>query len=205
MCCLLQRTPNHLEGDVVSEIISIDVTDEIAPFLERMAGHTNRSIQSAAKSLGWFLQREIKKGVKSGSPGGESFQARMPHALRAKLQGGSAARQWYGRMTRAIGYQYKDGVLRIGWTSKTSAMYGRKQEFGFRTKVTEAIRKKFAEAGIPLKKSKAYLDLPARNVFEPMSDELQPQIGPYMQERLNEYGHRNVEFAKKARRKYRVY
>ena len=186
-------------------IIEIDVTDEIQPTLEGLAGNNKKAMRSAVKSLGWFLQKRIKKGVESGSPGGDAFQERIPHEIRRKLQGGSAAKKWYGQMRNAIGYQYEDGVLRIGWTSKTAAMYGRKQEFGYRTTVTDEIRRKYAEVGVPLSKNTKYLYLPARNVFDPMSEELQPEIAPYVQQKLNEYTDKTVAFAKKARRKYKVY
>ena len=186
-------------------IIEIDVVDEIQPTLEGLSRNNKKAMRSAVKSLGWFLQRELKKGVESGSPGGDTFQERIPHEIRRKLQGGSAARKWYGKMRNAIGYQYEDGILRIGWVSKTAAMYGRKQEFGYKTPVTDEIRKKYAEAGVPLSQNTKYLYLPARNVFDPMAGELHPQIAPYVQEKLNEYATQTVEFSKKARRKYKVY
>ena len=87
------------------EILEIDVTDEVAPLLERMTAHNKSFLRSAAKSLGFFMQKEIKQEVKTGAPGGVSFAQRRPHKFRAALQGGSAARQWYGKMLRAIGYQ----------------------------------------------------------------------------------------------------
>ena len=186
-------------------LFEIDVTDEIQPLLERMANKSAKSLKSAAKSLGYFMQKEIKEGVRSGSPGGDTFIERRPLEVRRALGGGSAAKSWYGRMIRAIGYQYDEGILRIGWTSKTAAAYGRKQEFGYKTYVTNAIRKKFGEAGYPLKKSTNYIVLPERNVFDPMTGELEPQIAPYVQMKLNDYADGAVAFSKKARRKYKVY
>ena len=189
----------------MNPIVEIDVTDEIEPLLERMAGKNQKAIKSAAKSLGYFLQKEIKQAIRSGSPGGSSFEERVPYDIRKALGDGSAARRWYGRMVNAIGYQYDNGVLRIGWTSRTAAMYGRKQEFGFRTRVTEEIRRHFAKAGYPLNENTQYIKLPARPVFDPMESELNPQIAPYVQERLDQYAAENVQFAKKSRRKYKVY
>lgn len=189
----------------MNSLITLYVTDEIEPLLERMSANNKRMLTSVAKSWGWFQQREIKKGVKSGSPGGATFEQRTPIEMRRALQGGSAAKQWYGKMLRAIGYQYKDGKVEIGWTSRTSAMYGRKQEFGYQTPVTEEIRRKFARAGYPLRGDTKYLELPERNVFDPMAGELQPQLSPFVQNRINDYQTGNVEFSKKARRKYKVY
>lgn len=187
----------------MNPILEIDVTDEIQPLLERMAGGSQKALKSAAKSLGWYMQREIKQGVKSGAPGGAVFQERRPYEVRSAL--GNAGKYWYGRMIHAIGYQYSNGVLRIGWTSNTAAIYGRKQEYGSVTKVTEAIRKKFAVAGYPLRRNKTEIILPERPVFEPMAGELYPQIAPYVQQKLNEYASGDVAFAKKSRRKYKVY
>ena len=45
----------------MNPIVEIDVTDEIEPLLERMAGKNQKAIKSAAKSLGYFLQKEIKQ------------------------------------------------------------------------------------------------------------------------------------------------
>ena len=187
----------------MNPILVIDVTDEIQPLLERMAGNSRKNISAAAKSLGWFMQKEIKKGVRSGSPGGATFQERRPYGVRAAL--GNAARTWYGRMRNAIGYQYYDGILRIGWTSKTASMYGKKQEFGNVTKVTDEIRRKFARAGYPLRKDTTEIILPERPVFDPMAGELYPQVAPYVQQKINEYASGDVAFSKKARRKYKVY
>ena len=191
--------------DANKNMIVIEVTDEIEPLLERMASQNPKNIKAVAKSWGWFQQKEIKKGVKSGSPGGATFKERRPHEVRAALQGGSAAKQWYGRMVRAIGYQYDNGAVNVGWTSKTASIYGHKQEFGNVTKVTDEIRKKFGEAGYPLRKDTTHIILPERPVFEPMSGELYSQLAPYVEEKYNQYLTGDVNFAKKARRKYKVY
>lgn len=186
-------------------LVEIDVTDEIGPLLEHMSANYKKSLKSMAKSLGWFMQKEIKAGIASGAPGGSVFTERRPYEIRAALGGGSAAKRWYGRMAKAIGYQYDNGVLRIGWTSKTSAAYGRKQEFGYKTKVTDEIRKKFGEAGFPLLKSTEYIVLPDRPFFEPMAGILKPDIAPYVQKKINDYASGSVAYSKKARRKYKVY
>lgn len=209
MACVCREEHKGIRFAVITmfmnPIITVDVTDEIQPLLERMALNSQRTLGAAAKSLGWFLQKEIKKGIKSGSPGGDTFQERRPYEVRKALGKGVAARQWYGRMARAIGYQYSDNVLRIGWTSRTASVYGRKQEFGNVTKVTEEIRRRFARAGYPLRKDTTEIVLPERPVFDPMTGELYPQIAPYVQQKLNEYASGDVAFSKKSRRKYRVY
>ena len=188
-----------------NSIIRIDISDEIGPLLERMSGNFKKNLQSAGKSLGWFLQDEIKQGVRTGAPGGFVYTERRPYKVRKALGGGSAARAWYGKMVQAIGYQYRNGVVEIGWVSKTAAAYGRKQEMGYRTEVTEAIRQKFREAGYPLMNKTKYLILPDRPVFEPMAGVLQPKMVPYLRYKLEGYITETVVFSKKARRKYTVY
>ncbi len=188
----------------MNTLIEFDIMDEVGPFLSQ-AANFSKSLKSAGKSLGWFMQRKIKKGVRSGSPGGETFTERRPFEMRKALGGGSAASKWYGQMTQAIGYQYKDGRILIGWTSRTSAMYGRKQEFGYQTAVTDEIRKKFAIAGYPLRKSTKVILLPDRPFYEPMAGALEPEMGTYLHTKLLEYANGDVAFAKKARRRYKVY
>ena len=46
------------------QTLEIDVVDEIAPLLERMTAHNRGFLKSAAKSLGYFMQKEIKQEAK---------------------------------------------------------------------------------------------------------------------------------------------
>lgn len=187
-----------------SPVLEIDVVDEVGPFLRQMNDRYKGFIKCNIGSLGYYMQKEIKREVRGGSPGGASFAQRRPHDIRAKLQKGSAARQWYGQMLRAVGYMYNEHSLFIGWTSKTAARYGAKQEEGFETPVTKSVRDRYKEAGVKLGNKKV-IKTPARPFFEPMAAVLRPEIAPFMQRRLNEYVAGNVQYSKKARRKYKVY
>ncbi len=186
-------------------MIEISVTDEIEPFLARTLKHNEAYLRHVSKSLGYFIQKRVKEGMISGSPGGESFAERIPWSVRQAVQGGNAARSWYGKMRNAVVYQYENGVVRVGWGSVTAASYGEKQESGYATAVTGAVRAKWAKAGRPLKRDTTELETPARPVFEPMANLLYPEFVPYIEEKLKSYMQENVSYSKKSRRKYKVY
>lgn len=188
-------------------IIEIDVVDEISSMLEHMGEKAPKALGRAAKSLGYHIQKEIKKQVRSGAPGGIPFEERIPRKIRRAVQGGRAASAWYGKMANAIGYQYeeKSGMLKIGWTSKTAALYGKIQEEGQMTAVTNEVRKKWRMAGYPLKADTAELDLPPRPIFEPMKPVIEPKITPFVQKKLNDYMTESVHVGQRSRRKYKVY
>jgi len=185
--------------------IEIDVSDEISPMVQRMLEHNPSYMRHVSKSLGWWFQKNTKTGVKRGAPGGVPFKERIPLRVR-KAVGASAASSWYGRMKNAIGYSYDGkGTVSIGWTSATAAAYGKIQEYGFERNVTSSMRAHWAAAGYPLSIGKKFLSVPARPIFEPMARELRPQIGSYVENKLQSYIKENVTFGKKNRRIYKVY
>lgn len=184
-------------------IIEIDIADEISPMFADLASKTD--IRRASKSLGWFMQREIKQGIRSGSPGGEAFEDRTAYRVRKAVGGGHAPTSWYGKLKNAIGYEYDKGTVKVGWTSRTAAYYGRVQEDGTDREVTSAMRKRFAEAGYPISSNKTEISVPDRPVFKPMARELRSKIAPYVEKKLTEYQLKHIEFGKKNKRKYKVY
>ena len=186
-------------------IIEINVADEISPAIKRIIDHNPSYLRKLSKSLGWWFSQNTKKEILSGNPGGERYQERLPLDVRRKVGRGQGAKEWYGKMRRAIGYQYRNGAVVIGWTSNTAAYYGRIQEFGYKRQVTEAIRKRWAAAGYPLSKNKSELVIPKRPVFDPVTAKLESKVAPYAEEKINAYLTENVEFGKKNRRRYVVY
>lgn len=185
-------------------ILTVNVIDEVNPVVKNLLQNNATFMRRVTKSVGWWMQSEIKKGIKSGAPGGSSFKKRTPYRrVRAKLVP-HAPTAWYGKMRQAIGYEYKGmGSVVIGWTSRTSAMYGDMQEHGATRQVTAKVQKKYAAAGVPLKKSA--IKLPARPVFDPMTTELRAKAPSYIEEKVAEYVAGNVAFGKKNRREYKVY
>ncbi len=186
-------------------MIEIDVSDELTPLTQYMLNNNKKTLARMTKSVGYFTQKEIKKGVRTGSPNGETWRSRIPWNIRRAVQDGHAPTSWYGQMKNAIGYQYENYAVKIGWTSRTSASYGRKQESGYKTLITGLVREKWAKAGYPLSHHKDYLITPPRPIFEPMMRAIEPQIAPYIENKLNDYINNSVTFSKRSRRKYKVY
>lgn len=185
-------------------IVEINVVDEISPMLQHWIERNPKYFRSLGKSIGWWYQREIKTEVREGHAGNVTYPQRWALKDRRKLNP-KAPIKWYGRMLRAVGYQYDNGVVKIGWTSSTSARYGNLQEFGYNKVVTERMRKYFRSKGIGISDNTKQLNIPDRPIFEPMADDLFNQIAPYAEEKIKEYMQGNVEFGKKNRRKYKVY
>lgn len=186
-------------------MIEINVSDELTPTLHKMLSSNQRYLRLITKSLGWYVSTQIKTGVRTGEPGGEQFVERIPWKVRKDVQGGHAAKAWYGKMRSAIGYEYKNFSAYVGWTSQTSALYGKKQESGYAVRITDSVRKKWASAGHPLPRGKETLETPARPFFKPMARELFPKLPEYVNRKLEKYITGDVEFGRKNRRKYKVY
>lgn len=185
-------------------IAEINVVDEISPMLLNFIEHTPRYERALGKSVGWWYQREIKSEIHSGHAGNVEYPERWPLQERRKLDP-KAPIQWYGRMAKAIGYEYSNGVVKIGWTSPTSARYGDLQEKGFSKTVTERMRNYFKSVGINLSGKTERLNIPARPIYDPIAIEMSPRVAPYVEEKIQGYIRGNIEFGKKNRRKYKVY
>lgn len=194
-------------------IIEIDMRDALTPTIKRALQHNAKWLRWVSKSVGYYVQKETKKGIESGSPGGADFDERLPVKARKALSR-TAKRQWYGSLRKAVGYEYANGSVRIGWTSRTAARYGELQEEGYRREVTNKVRTKWAEAVersngelINLSPKKEEIKVPERPVFDPMAGELKPLLPGYVQKKVNSYMQENVDFGanKPVRRKYKVY
>lgn len=185
-------------------LIEIDVSDEISPMLQSFLESNTRYFRALGKSVGWWFRDTTKREVSLGSAGGEDFVERIPLKIRKKLNP-KAPSQWYGRMRQAIGYEYDNGVVKIGWTSPTASRYGNIQEYGTQKYITREMYGFFNKRGVRLSKNKLYLNVPARPIFEPMMNELKPKIAPYINDKVTLYMQGNVEFGKKNRRVYKVY
>ena len=163
-----------------------------------------RYFRALGKSVGWMYSKEIKAEIKQGHAGNVEYPERWSLELRRKLDP-KAPRLWYGQMRKAIGYEYVDGKVNIGWTSATASRYGDLQEQGFKKAVTQKMRNYFRSVGINLGSSIQQLNIPARPIYEPMATEMSPKIAPYVEEKLTSYIRGNIAFGKKNRRVYKVY
>lgn len=187
-------------------VIDIDVRDSIEPTLVKLLQTNAKYLRAVSKSVGWFVQKETKAGIKSGAPGGQPFEERIPYKIRKALSE-TAKHAWYGAMVNAVGYEYSNGSVNIGWTSKAAAAYGKIQEYGMLREVTSNMRKYWAAVGYPLSKNTEVLNVPERPVFEPMANVVEKQIPSYVEDKLNSYLQETADFGEKQvkRRKYKVY
>ena len=194
-------------------IVEIDVKDSISPAIKRALEHNEKWLRWVSKSVGWYAQKRIKEEVKTGSPGGENYEERLPVRARKALVP-SAPRQWYGKLIKAVGYEYVNGVVRVGWTSQSSAIEGEKQEEGFSRQVTPTLRNWWAAAVTRsggalhnLGSGKSKIDVPERPVFVPMQHVLDNELGPYVEEKVEKYMNENVDYGNQnpAVRHYKVF
>lgn len=187
-------------------MINLDIRDEITPLVKRYLENNPRMLQSLAKSLGWFTQKEIKRLAVSKSITSQ-WHERVPYEIRKKLDKGAPV-TWLGKLRRTFAYQFipNSGGVNIGWASRSAAVIGRLQEEGASRTVTPALRGFFFSKGVPLSVNKGKIVLPARPIYEPVMKLIQPKIGPYVAYRVGKYI-QNGGFVKNASkgRKYEVF
>lgn len=179
--------------------MEISVEDQMTPYLRSMAANNPAWMRKATKSLGWWMQSEIKKGIRSGAPAGKAYEQTVP-SLRRSLERGKRF-PLLGKLVNAVGYQYKEGNLLVGWLSPNAVFLGSIQEKGKRIGVTPKMRRWFFAKGVGI--SDDAVDIPARPTFDPMFKFLEPKAVPYMEDKMVGYW-LNPPNQASARRKYRV-
>jgi len=156
--------------------LEIQYDDPLTPFLQRVISEKPQWIASALKSAGFWSQKQIKAGIKSGAPGGRPYTTLMPAHMRRRLEMafGNDARRSYkpmGKLANAVGYdktKANQGIVTVGWLSQSAVRIGTKQEKGFFTQVTDKLRGAFMLAGIYFPQNKTQIAVPARQTYEPM-------------------------------------
>lgn len=191
-------------------MIDIEIYDELSPFTQYIISTHPDWLRKAGKSLGYDIIKKIKKGVRSGAPGGKSFPKRLPLKDRKALGYGKA---WYGKLVgskrgepSAIGYEYRDGILKVGWTSQAARKIGDLLEEGGEKQVTRYLRLLFAHAGKPLKWSTTHTNIPGRPIYDPMMDAIRPQMADFIEKKFEGYLLNGTNFAKSngRKRQYKV-
>ena len=191
---------------------NVIINNEASPFFDWLATDDTWK-RRAMKSLGFMMQKEIKAGIKSGAPGGKKYKKLMPDNYRTVLDigvrgiGQEQQHDFMGNIAKAVGYQYKDDILNVGWLSPSAVRFGSIQELGDIKIVTQKMRDYFFMVGVPLSPSTTVLHIPARPTYEPMKKVLEPKMSPYLEQKILEYMSGNMETTKesKRRRKYVVY
>lgn len=212
----------------------IVIQDNATPFLRYMIAMNPQWMDKALKSLGYYMQKQIKSGIKAKSPGGQEFASFMDPRVRAQLEGRTDRpmvdiishhqKGWkrkyakdaagksiiyppFGKLQKAIGYQYDADAMKltVGYLSKSAVRMGTMMENGYTKPVTDAVRKFFWSHGVPISPSKTTIKVPPRPVMEPMRKVLMPQMVPYLESKLVSYWAGNTSFSPSATRKYKVY
>ena len=187
-------------------MITISIKDAITPLIQRYLENNPRMIRSLSKSIGWFVQKNIKT-LSQSSAITSKWRRRTPLDIRRKLDA-KAPKNWLGQLRRAIGYSYNNqrNAVEVGWTSSTAAMEGRVQEFGANRNVTPRLREFFASRGVRLGERKKTIRVPARPLFEPSMEVIQPNISDFVSYRVGNYM-KNGGFTKNVGkgRKYEVF
>lgn len=187
-------------------MITVSIKDAITPLIQRYLENNPRMIRSLSKSIGWFVQKEVKT-LSQSSTITSKWRKRVPLNIRRKLDA-KAPKNWLGQLRRAIAYSYNNqrSAVEIGWSSATSAMEGRVQEFGATRVVTPRLRGFFSYRGVPLGEHKKTIRVPARPLFEPSMEIIQPKIGDFVAYRVGNYM-KNGGFTKSVGkgRKYEVF
>lgn len=188
-------------------MITVSIKDAITPLIQRYLENNPRMIRSLSKSIGWFVRDNVRKYLRDDSFTSR-WKRRVPFEIRQKLEQGKAPEAWYGKLRQAIVYSFNNSnnTVSVGWGSHTAAMEGRIQEFGNTRTVTPLVRRYFALRGVPLSDKKQFIRVPARPLFEPSMEIIQPKIGDFVAYRVGNYM-KNGGFTKSVGkgRKYEVF
>ena len=175
--------------------MEIQIEDGATPFLDKVIAEKPKWLGSALKSAGFWAQKEIKAGIRSGAPGGHAYEPLMPIYLRKKLEAAlhGSNRSNYkamGKLVNAVGYDKSradSGVVTVGWLSQSAVIVGSKQELGFFNRVTEHMRRAFSAAGMPLPASQDKIQVIARPTYGPMQKVLQVGAPEKVRKKLEAY------------------
>lgn len=193
-------------------MIVIDVNDQITPLTKFLINSNKDWQRKLGKSLGYTTISKIKREAKRGRPGGKQFAPKIPDEVLKKLNP-KKGNGWLGRMLAAgkgpsaVGYEYKNGKVLVGWTSKSAAMIGDYFEKGVDRNVTPAMRRKWGRgnAEVYLKWRTRTLKLPERPIFEPSMANM--NYSAFIEKKVKSYLEKGTNFANAngKRRKYKVY
>ena len=203
--------------------VSISWEDMATPWVEDVIKEMPDMRRKALKSLGWWMQKEIREGIKSGAPGGRRYAplaglSRRKVSGRSAMKKGSAKGQILGKLGKAVGYQYKDedGSVSVGWLSRSAVYWGSIHEKGKRIPVTDKMRRfwwsgargkgrkrAIKKTGAFLRRSTTEINIPARPTIDPMRQALAPRIPGYFVKKID--GYMDDEMKRPPKRKHKVY
>lgn len=185
-------------------MIVISVKDDITPFISDWLAKMPTWKKRLSRALGWYSQKRVKE-LSNNPVITTSYQERVPYWVRNALDyEHKAPKMWWGKLRQAIGYQATDSFTLLGWTSKASAFDGRVQEEGTSRSVTPQLRRYYIARGLYVRKE--VINVPARPLFNPAMQVVQPEFGSFMHRKVTDYIS-GVIYAgvRKSKRKYYVY
>lgn len=194
--------------------IDIDITDSVEPWCREVIRCKTKMRKEALGKLGGHLRKEIKKGMKSKSPGGSPYKKTMKAKDRRKLEQafGAQPKRSYpilGRLYRAVGFEMNTHaeILKVGMLSKSAKSMMFIHEKGTKRRVTPFIRRKYFQAGLGISPKKQFINIPQRATFEPLKKKLVPTIPGYVQDSIADFLENGIKKPppRRRKRKYKVY
>ncbi len=160
--------------------------------VEREKRKKDKALQTAIKVESFRLQRVIRQGIRTASPGGQRLEAKT--AIARRRNGRFENKKPFRGMASSVRYDFDPlkNEARIGWTNRSAArllwLAERYQE-GFETKVTPGMRRLFARRGAELSKQSRlrkyfflsketkWMETPERQIIEPVFKSERGRIG----------------------------
>ncbi len=195
-------------------VIEVSVKDGITPFIHAALETRPTLKPRLSRAIAWYTQKRIKELSNDSRVTGKYAERKPYDIVRKPLASGKQPPKnvWWGKLRRAVGYQFDGRYALLGWTSRASAMEGEAQEEGKDRLITPNIRAYYAkirdtispELKVPGKKPA--IELPARPLYEPAMGIIHPEYRDFMEQKMTEYMagivHNGV---RKSNRKYKVY
>ena len=124
-------------------------------------------VQQAAARVGNYGASQVKKGIVSGSPGGQKFAPNSP--LTVQRKGSSSPLIDKGDLVGSVTYQVIDAnSVFIGVKKGKEVNIAAVHEFGCTIGVTPKMRAYLHHQGVHLRVSTQYIHIPARPFLRPV-------------------------------------
>ena len=143
------------------------------------------ALHTVAAKVGNYGASEVKKGIQSGAPGGQKFQALSEFTVQRK--GSSKPLIDKGDLIGSITYHVIDKEnIAIGVKKGKSGNIAAVHEYGCTIGVTPKMRAFLHYNGIHLKQSTTYINIPPRPFLRPVlsSDKFQNKVRDFYLEAL---------------------
>lgn len=134
-------------------------------------------LKKAGEKIGNYGASEVKKGIVSGAPGGQTFAPLSPLTIMRK--GSSKPLIDKGDLLGSISYKVvDDDKVFIGVSDKEEAIIAAVHEYGCTIPVTPKLRAYFHYQGIHLRNETVSLHIPSRKFLRPVleSEKFQKDI-----------------------------